>query len=249
MKCVILQPGYLPWLGFFDQMHWADVFVIYDDVQYTKRDWRSRNRIKTAHGVQWLSVPVLSKSRRYQRIDEARIVTERNWVHKHLESIQNAYNPAPYFHRFYDDFRDILTKNHKYLLHLDMEFIEYVKDVLGIQARLVYSSSLKSSGSRTTRLIRICRELGADAYMTGDLAAQYLDTRSFEEQGISVYFHQYHHPVYAQLHGAFVPHLSIIDLLFNCGPESLAVLSSQSETSSCKRFSSLAAPDLSAATL
>ena len=224
MKCVILQPGYLPWLGFFDQMARADVFVVYDDVQYTKRDWRSRNRIKTADGIRWLTVPVLSKGRRHQMIHEAKINTERDWIHKHLASIKMDYAHATYFRSYFLSLKNILGDDHTSLLNLNMNLITCLKEALGLQTDLVFSSELHVKGKGTERLVRICRELGADEYLTGDAAADYLDEELFRRNQIKVEYHCYEHPIYPQLHGEFVPYLSVIDLLFNCGPDSLDVV-------------------------
>lgn len=224
MKCVILQPGYLPWLGFFDQMARANVFVVYDDVQYTKRDWRSRNRIKTAHGIRWLTVPVLSKGRRNQMIREATINTERDWMHKHLASIKMAYAHASYFRSYFLSLKNILEGEHTSLLNLNMDLITYLKEVLGLKTDFVFSSELHVRGKGTERLVRICRELGADEYLTGDAAADYIDEELFHKNRVKVEYHRYKHPVYPQLHGEFVPYLSVIDLLFNCGPDSLNII-------------------------
>ena len=220
MKCVILQPGYLPWLGFFDQMNWADTFVIYDDVQYTKRDWRSRNRIKTQTGTQWLSVAVLSKNKRHQLINEAKIAYDKKWNHKHIESITMAYSSAKYFEKYFPSIKEILQKMHEYLVDLNMDLIKYLKDAIGIQTDIVYSSKLKAEGKNTERLVNICAELGAKEYLTGDAARDYLDEGLFERNGIKLKYHNYKYPLYPQLHGEFIPYLSVIDLLFNCGPES-----------------------------
>jgi hypothetical protein len=222
---VILQPGYLPWIGFFDQMNSADVFVIYDDVQYTKHDWRSRNKIKTEAGIKWLSVPVLTKGRHGQLINEAEIKDRRLWQRKHVGSMQYAYSKAPYFKDHFPALKAILQNGHKLLMDLNMDLIRYIKNALNISSRIVYSSELKIDGEKTERLVEICKALGTNSYLTGDAAVNYLDIEQFKKNGIAVEFHQYSHPEYPQLHGEFIPYLSIIDLLFNCGPKSKDYLS------------------------
>ncbi|MBW2340006.1 MAG: WbqC family protein [Deltaproteobacteria bacterium] len=210
-------------------MDWADIFVIYDDVQYTKRDWRSRNRIKTQSGPLWLSVPVLSKDRRGQLISEAMIVYDTAWNLKHAESISAAYARARYFQDYFPSIKEILGKNHKYLIDLNMELIVCFKDVLNIKANIVYSSALKVDGNSTERLVNICVELGAREYLSGDAGRNYIEEDQFMERGIKVKYHNYKHPEYPQLFGGFVPHLSVVDLLFNCGPESLDYLTGKRE--------------------
>ena len=205
-------------------MVWADIFVLYDDVQYTKRDWRSRNRIKTASGIQWLTVPVLSKGRRGQLINEVKIDTERQWIKKHVSSIQNAYARAKYFGTYFPDIKQILEASESSLLNLDLNLITYLKETLGIKTKCLLSSSLNIRGTGSEKLLRICRELNIREYLTGDAAMNYLDVDLFRENNIRVHYHHYHHPVYSQLYEAFVPFLSVIDLLFNAGPGSLNII-------------------------
>lgn len=221
MKVVILQPGYLPWLGFFDQMNWADIFVIYDDVQYTKRDWRSRNRIKTPDGIQWLTVPVYTKQRRTQLINEVKINFDSDWQRSHVHAIKYNYSKAAYFEKYFPALEKILTTKYEYLIDLNMAVILYLQDVLRINADILRSNDLRVNGKGTERLVNICLKIGATEYLTGDAANQYLDTKAFIESGIKVAFHNYKHPIYPQLWNAFIPYLSVIDLLFNCGPRSL----------------------------
>lgn len=224
MKCVILQPGYLPWIGFFDQMIWADLFVIYDDVQYTSRDWRSRNRIKTKQGPKWLTVPVKNKGLRYQLINEVEIDYGQGWIHKHLESIRHAYAHAPYYNSYYDGLAAVYQTRHKRLINLDVALIRYFLKVLNIKTQILFSSDMDVEGRSSIRLLNICKKCNVDDYLTGDAAADYLNMNIFESSGIQVRFHNYEHPIYKQLYGAFVPYLSIIDLLFNCGHDSLGIL-------------------------
>jgi len=222
MKLVVLQPGYLPWLGFFDQMHWADLFIVYDNVQYTKNDWRNRNRIKGANGPQWLTVPV--HFHLGDLIKDVPLPEDRRWVKSHVKSLQFAYAKAKYFDDYFPQIKELIEAPHERLINLDMDLIMYLKDALMIDGQILYSSRMQAEGSKSQRLVNMCRECGATEYLTGDAARDYLDMKLFEDNEIEVRYHHYKHPEYPQLFGGFVPYLSVVDLLFNCGPESLDYL-------------------------
>lgn len=225
MRVGILQPGYLPWLGFFEQMHKSDVFVIYDDVQYDKESWRNRNRIKTANGVQWLTVPVYVKISEYPLIYEVRIDNKENWRKKHLFSIKQNYSKARFYKDYIDVFEDAYAREWKFLIDIDMYFIMRLSECLGIEdKKIVRSSDIKVAGDRVGRLINICKFFNADTFYEGAAGKNYIDDAEFLRQGIKVEFQDYKHPVYKQLYGDFAPYLSVIDLLFNHGEESLAIL-------------------------
>lgn len=230
MQIVVLQPGYIPWLGFFDQMRRCDLFIVYDDVQYTRRDWRSRNRIKSRNGSLWLTVPVLNRGKATQLIHEARIDYSHNWVRKHLGSISASYASAPFFPVLFPQLQAILEKRHQLLLELDMDLIMLIRRWLRIEVPLEYSSKLGVGGSRSERLLRICKHVGASRYLTGDAAKDYLEVEKFKAAGIEVIYHGYRHPVYKQLHGEFIPYLSVIDLLMNHGTEGAAILAGEQTT-------------------
>ena len=224
MRIAILQPGYLPWLGFFDQLWRSDRFVIYDDVQYTRRDWRSRNRIKTPKGELWLSVPIVNRGRFHQLINEAEIDYSQNWTHKHLGTITNSYHRTPYFEKYYPKLAEVFNLKPKYLLELDMSLIHICADWLNINAEIIFSSKLNISGNSTERLVKICQHLKATHYLTGNAAKDYLDESMFSKANIELEYHDYKHPFYKQLYPPFIPYLSIVDLLFNHGQDSLAIL-------------------------
>lgn len=234
MQAAVLQPGYLPWLGFFDQLYKSDVFVVYDDVQYDKHGWRNRNRIKTPQGVQWLTVPVFSKG--LPLIKDIKIDNKENWGKKHLQGIKQNYSKAPFFDRYIGFFEGLYDKEWNYLIDLDMEIIDYFTDTLGIKTKRVFSSELGISGTQTERLIDVCRHFNADSYLTGDSAKNYLDENLFKEAKIELIYHNYKHPPYRQLYGEFIPYLSAVDLFFNEGDKSLEIftngLSLKKETSS-----------------
>lgn len=225
MKIGILQPGYLPWLGFFEQMYRSDIFVIYDDVQYDKNGWRNRNRIKTANGIQWLTVPVMFKFGEAQKVNEILIDNKSHWRKKHLLSIAHSYSKTPFFKEYIGLFQDTYSREWEYLIDLDLHFILKIREFLGLPDRpLIRSSSLNIEGDRMDRLVNICRHFHADVFYEGAAGAQYIDPGDFKRYGIDVVFQNYQHPLYKQLYGEFVPYLSIIDLLFNCGSKSLDVL-------------------------
>lgn len=225
MRIGILQPGYLPWLGFFEQMYKSDVFVIYDDVQYDKEGWRNRNRIKTANGVQWLTVPVIVKFDAHPLITEVMIDNKKNWAKKHRISIQQNYSKTPFYRKYIDIFEEAYSKEWQYLVDIDMHLILQLAKCLGmVGKKIIRSSTLNVTGDRIERLINICKLFKADTFYEGAAGKNYIDENYFERHGIKVEYQDYKHPIYNQLHGEFVPHLSVIDLLFNHGDESLAIL-------------------------
>ena len=224
----ILQPSYIPWLGFFEQMARVDLFVLYDDVQYDKQGWRNRNRIKSFHGVQWLSVPVLTKGKRSQLINQSQIDGTSEWGMKHIESIKLNYKKANYFDDFYFQMEPLLNKKWNYLLDLNFNLLNLVKEYLGIKTRVILSSSLlkklPKESSPESRLIEICEKVGGDSLYEGAAGQNYIDVSIFKKAKISLIYQQYDHPVYKQLYGDFIPYLSVVDLIFNEGPNSLSIL-------------------------
>ncbi|MBI5625528.1 MAG: WbqC family protein [Elusimicrobia bacterium] len=221
----ILQPGYLPWLGFFEQLHRSDVFVIYDDVQYDKHSWRNRNRIKTASGPQWLTVPVALDFAAHPQVKDVRVDNKTGWRRKHLLSIRQNYSRAPFFKEHIGVFEEAFSREWDLLVDLDLHFIKLLAGALGLGAkRIVRSSELGVGGGKVERLVSICKNLGVDTFYEGAAGRSYLQPSDFEPNGIRLEFQDYAHPVYRQLHGTFVPYLSVVDLLFNCGPESLGIL-------------------------
>ena len=221
----ILQPGYLPWLGFFEQLHHSDVFVLYDDVQYDKNGWRNRNRIKTADGIRWLTVPVQASLSGQTLIHQVKIDHNSNWARKHLLSISQSYSKAPFYRDYLPLFEEAYSRQWDHLIDLDLHFISKLAQALGLDTRkLVRSSTIAIEGDTSGRLINICRKFGADIFYEGAAGRDYIDTEAFATAGVTVRFQDYHHPTYRQLHGGFTPYLSVIDLLFNHGPESLSIL-------------------------
>ena len=212
-----MQPGYMPWIGFFDLAAKSDVFVILDCVQFDKRSWRNRNRIRTSSAWQWLTVPVITKGRFTQRIDETMIDNTRPWSHKHLAALRTHYSGARYFKDFFPLFEEALSQSWESLLALDMHFIRMFDDLFELRTNYVMASTLSPEGKKADLILELCVKVGADSYLNGDAGRAYLTQEPFEAQGIKLQFHNYTHPVYQQCYDGFVSHLSAIDLLFNLG--------------------------------
>jgi hypothetical protein len=224
---VVLQPSYLPWLGYFDQLKKADVFVWYDDVQFDKNGWRNRNRLKSPGGVRWLTVPVLQSGRAEQPIHEVMIDNRQPWRRKHLLSIAQWYAEAPFIAAMLPRLSDIIEQPWGRLADLDIALVDWMAKEFGMATPRHRSSELGIGGDRNSRLINLCRHFSATRYLSGDSARNYLDVGLFEKHGIEVLWHGYRHPHYPQLHGEFVPQLSALDLLLNVGPAAAAVLAAE----------------------
>jgi hypothetical protein len=222
---VVLQPGYLPWLGYFDLLNKADVFVHYDDVQFDKHGWRNRNRVKGPRGAVWLTVPVRHSGRTGQAVLDVEIDDRQNWRRKHLSTVDQFYARAPYIEAVLPRLRDLLDRPWRRLVDLDLAIIDWLARELGIEKPQHRASELGIGGDRNLRLLNLCRHFGATRYLSGDAARDYLNVPQFLAAGVEVMWHDYVHPSYAQQHDAFVSHLSVLDLILNMGPDSLAVLS------------------------
>jgi hypothetical protein len=224
MKCVILQPSYIPWRGYFHLIQKADVFVFYDDVQYDKHGWRNRNRIKTSQGVQWLTIPVLSSGavKAGITIDRIRINWDRPWNATHLATLSQAYGKAPFFKEYLPLLEGFYAVHAQYLAEFLMETTITIAGVLGIaNTRFVRSSQLDNvEGGKTDRIVSILRKVGADHYISGPSAKSYLEEEKLAEAGITLEYMVYDYPEYPQLHQPYEPGVSILDTLFMCGPES-----------------------------
>ena len=222
---LVLQPGYLPWLGYFDLLQKADVFVHYDDVRFDKHGWRNRNRVKGPKGAIWLTVPVFHSGRAGQSILDVEIDDRQDWRRKHLSTVAQSYARAPFIDTVLPRLRIIIERPWLRLVDLDLALIDWLAMEIGIATPCHRASELGVGGDRNERLINLCQHFRATRYLSGNSAQDYLDEAQFAAAGIEVVWHNYVHPSYAQQHGEFVPYLSILDLILNVGRKSLAVLS------------------------
>lgn len=222
----ISQSNYIPWRGYFDAINSVDEFVVYDDVQYTKRDWRNRNRIKTPNGALWLSIPIEVKNKYYQKICEAKI-SNGSWAFNHWKTLQTNYSKAPYFRTYAPFFEELyLKKKYTYLHEVNYDFIRLICSILNIRTKIVYSSNTSlSPANRTERLLEICKKTAATDYYSGPAASSYLNETLFQNEKINVHYFDYSgYEPYPQLHGDFINQLSVLDLIFNTGPEAYKYL-------------------------
>ena len=221
------QPVYLPWLGLLHKIALADTYVFLDTVKYSKNDWYNRNRVKTASGPAWLTVPVTGVSGRVP-LKDVRIANDRRWPRKHWLTLRTAYAHAPYFR----DYAAALEAFYRpvrpwtFLVDLNEAMLRWLMDALRIETRFVKASDEQIAGSKSELIVEVCRCVNASAHLFGAQGVNYADADLFGRHNIRIAFQQYRHPVYPQQHGAFESHLSVIDLLFNCGPNSLDVLMS-----------------------
>ena len=224
MIVAIHQPQFMPWLGYFDKMDQADCFVLLDNVQYKKNEWQNRNRIKTAQGIQWLTVPV-----RYTfpaLIMEVEVNQNNNWRRKHFQALLTNYSKAVHWEAARDALEGFYAQDWEMLTAVSQASIEWLRGMLGIDTKLLLGSQMELSEDPTERLLDICRVVEADTYLAGADGRNYMDIELFAQAGINLVFQEYEHPVYPQLFANFESHLSALDLVLNCGPESMEILQS-----------------------
>ena len=224
-----MQPTYLPWLGYFDLVDRSDIFVFLDSVQFDKRSWQQRNRIKEPNGELMLTVPVLTKGKFDQKICDVVIDRSQKIEKKHFNSIRVNYKRSKYFETYIEELENIYNKKIDKLSDLNTTLIRWLSSKLGVNTKFVYSSKLDASGSKTELLVNICKKVGADHYISPAGSKGYIDQNNlFVKSGIKLLYQNYNHPTYNQLHGDFIPYMSVIDLLFNEGDKSLEVIKSGS---------------------
>lgn len=225
-KVAILQSNYIPWKGYFDVINSCDAFILYDDMQYTKNDWRNRNKIQTNQGIKWLTIPV-RQERLGQCINETKISDPR-WSRKHWATITHNYSKAEYFNVYKDLFEDLyLNMQEEFLSEVNYKFIVAINKIIGIDTVLMTSSEFKLTQGKSERLLDICKTLDANVYLSGPAAMGYLDVQLFQQEGVDVVWMNYdNYPVYKQLQQPFEHGVSILDLIFNEGPESKNYLKS-----------------------
>lgn len=216
-----MQPTYLPWLGFFDMISKVDCFVLLDNVQFEKRSWQSRNRIKSPSGELLLSVPVMTRSKLSQNIYEVELVEPQDFRNQHLKSIYRNYAKSEYFTEVFPILEDLYSLECSKLLDLNRELILGIAKYLGIRTEIILGSQLTAKGSKTELTVNQCIEMGATSFLAAGGSRDYVTLEDgFRANSIEVEFHDFLHPVYKQQFGAFCSHLSIIDALFNCGTHS-----------------------------
>ena len=221
--CAILQPHYLPWIGYFEMFDRVDVFVFLDDVQFIKREWKNRNKIRKTHNhpdSKWLSVPVKTADQR-KKLNQVRLVQE-DWPRAHLNSISSSYAKAPFFSEVFPFLEDALKNSEETILSkLNIRLIKEINALLGIKTECINSSTLGVVGSKQDKILKICKVVGINKYLANNASTSYLDLGYFFENGIEVLFQNYTHPKYEQVFSqqilAPLSHLSVIDLLFNAG--------------------------------
>lgn len=222
MKCVILQPSYIPWRGYFHQIQKTDVFMFYDDVQYDDRGWRNRNRVKTPEGTKWLTIPVLSQGVQLAKtpIKDIKISWDRPWARKHWSTIQHSYKRAPFFERYRPFLESFYGRRDERLADFTIDFTVALAWELGAtKTKFMRSSELPVEGAKTDRLLALLREVGADHYISGPSAREYIDEEKVRAAGVTLEYMSYDYPEYEQLHPPFDPEVTILDVLFMKGPE------------------------------
>jgi len=210
---VIHQPDFMPWTGFFHRWQNSDLYVVLDNVQFLRRGWHHRDKIKTGNGWQWLTVPVIKKNKFRQLISETEIDNTRNWRDKHLKTIEMNYKKAPAYKTCFDEIKKIYDKGHRYLIDLNMELLRFMSGGLGITTPFIFASSYNVESDSTARLVELTKAVGGTHYLTGIGSKNYLDESLFEKNEIEVIWQQFQPPVYNQLHGEFIPMLSTLDYL------------------------------------
>jgi hypothetical protein len=221
MTCVILQPSYIPWRGYFHLIQKADVFVFYDDVQYDKHGWRNRNRIKTPHGSRWLTVPVSDRANvsEHRLIKDIEIASPK-WASDHWMTLRHTYGKAPFFKQHAEAVERSYAQPWRLLADMTVQTTIDIARMLGItHTRFVRSSALSASGTKTERLIHVLKAVGATHYISGPSARDYLDEAMLRDAGVSLEWMVYNYPEYPQLYPPYDPQVTVLDLLFTVGGE------------------------------
>lgn len=224
MIIAIQQPEHIPWIGFFNKMIQCDLFVYLDNVQFKKRYFENRNKIKTQNGVAWLTVPVVSKGRFTQKINEVEIDNESDWRKKYRGNLEHAFKKTEFWEYVNKITTPCFEENNK-LLDLNISLIDNCRKFLKIQTKSYLASDLvKKEHKGSNLLLEICLHAGADTYISGPDGRNYLDELEFRRNGIKIVYHDFQHPLYKQRFGSFVSHLTLLDLIANCGDESRQII-------------------------
>lgn len=220
------QPLYLPWLRLFHKIALADKFIFFDQVQYVPRSWINRNEVRTANGPVLLTVPVLSKGHREKCIAQMEINNSENWRHKHWRTLLLGYQKAPYFNVYSDFFEDVYKREWNSLSELTFYMLQWFVQTLGITTTLLKAEDYSFVGAKSDLVLDMCLKLGAQKYIFGECGDNYAEKEQFIKAGVTPIFQNYTYPTYKQNSTPFIPNLSIVDLLFNEGPNSLEILMS-----------------------
>ena len=213
------QPAYLPWIGLFHKIAIANAYVYLDNIQFEKNSFINRNKIKTANGPIWLTVPILLKGHMSKTIKEMKINNIVNWQTKHLKSIEMNYKSTSYFNQYIGFFRDCYKREWTHLSDLNEYMLKWFLNILNIKVKYYKMSEIGFEGRKSDLVLDMCKKLSADLYIFGALGRDYVKEENFTREDIKIYFQNYNHPVYQQLYVGFISHLSIVDLLFNVGAE------------------------------
>ena len=226
-RVAIVQSNYIPWRGYFDLMNLADEFILFDDMQYTRRDWRNRNLIKSPAGLKWLTVPVQVSGKYLQPIKDT-VVSDSTWNRRHWKTIVHCYSKAEFFEHYKDWLEELyLGVKEKRLSRINYRFLKAICDLLGIKTEIKWSMDYDLAGDKTERLAGLCEQAGAAEYLSGPAAKVYLDEAQFTRRGITVSYMDYSgYPEYHQLNPPFAPNVSILDLILNEGPRAPKFLKS-----------------------
>ena len=221
-KVAVLQSNYIPWKGYFDVIGMVDEFIFYDEMQYTKNDWRNRNKIKTEQGLKWLTIPVENSQRLTvgQKISET-LIFDKRWNRKHWETIKNAYRRAPFFNKYKDVFEYLyLGKDEDRLVDVNYKFIYAICNLLDIKTKISFDKDYGLIDGKTERIVNLVQKANGTEYLSGPAAKDYIQESLFEDAGIKLTWMDYsHYSEYSQLYPPFEHGVSIIDLLFNCGDD------------------------------
>lgn len=216
-KVVITQSNYIPWKGYFSNLRGATHYVFYDEVQYTKRDWRNRNMLITPNGPKWLTIPVEVKGKYHQKISDTKI-SDSNWGIKHWNFIESNYSKAPFFNKYKDYFQPLYETKSKFISEINLEFIRKILILLDIDVKIINSADFELKGDKTEKLFNICKELNAIEYHSAPAARNYMNVELFESNNIEVKWYNYSDfPEYKQLWDDFSHTVSILDMFFNLG--------------------------------
>ena len=221
----IHQPNYIPWIGFFNKILSSDVYVVFDDIQFPRgKDYANRNQIKTNNGKTWLTIPVIGKSdlKPWNQIG----INKNGWIDKHLVIIESFYTKSPYFKEYYSEIKNIYLKDHNLLIDLTLDLIRHFIKIFDKKTKIILSSDIKTDLKGMDKILYILKYLQATKYISGDGdgSKRYIDENLFKENNIELIWQNYKHPTYNQQFGEFIPYMSILDLLFNEGPNSKNII-------------------------